>query len=237
MIKIYKVREERLGAGFSDIAHIIYLNLYKQLLIIKKVSGESLRFYHQNHFEYDAKKVASLLHECLLKVHQPIEYASVSSHFENANWCEQVTSYTTGHIDYLTERNLLSMENKNIILSFLKEHTKNLEEAHVCLLHGDLNDETVCYNSSTNEVELRKVENVMAGDIVYEYTRMWQYRDLDVFDTYLKLYCKDIEKEAVFPFYIVYFHLMTFVYEHMNDYNYTSTKNNLDQSILNLKKN
>lgn len=52
LIKIYKVREERLRAGFSDIAHIIYLNLYKQLLIIKKVSGESLRFYHQNHFGF-----------------------------------------------------------------------------------------------------------------------------------------------------------------------------------------
>ena len=103
------------------------------------------------------------------------------------------------------------------------------------LIHTDINDENVCYDISKNKLELRRYENVLVGDLVYEYTRMHEYIYIDAFKFYLNKYVKNLEKEPLFPFYQVYFNIMTLAYEHKNNYDYQKTKEKLVKLVRNLE--
>ena len=235
LINKYSIRKEKLDHYFSKLTNIIYLNKQKSILIIPYPTVPSLREYNQNSVNYDSERVANLLHQKLSEIHIPLDYQNVSSHFDSKNWLSQITNYTNRYLKYLLDNFLITKEAEDIILNFIKRHEDFFVNAQLYLIHTDINDENVCYDISKNKLELRRYENVLVGDLVYEYTRMHEYIYIDAFKVYLNKYVKNLEKEPLFPFYQVYFNIMTLAYEHKNSYDYQKTKEKLVKLIRNLE--
>ena len=147
----------------------------------------------------------------------------------------QITNYTNRYLSYLLDNFLITKEDEDRILNFIKRHEEFFVNAKVYLIHTDINDENVCYDISENKLELRRYENVLVGDLVYEYTRMYEYTYIDAFKLYLDKYVKNLEKEPLFPFYQSYFNIMTLAYEHKNNYDYQKTKDKLVKLVRNLE--
>lgn len=235
LINKYSIRKEKLDPYFSKLTNIIYLNKQKSILIIPYPTAPSLREYNQNNVNYDYERVVSLLHQKLSEIHVPLDYQNVSSHFDSKNWLSQITNYTNRYLKYLIENFLITKEDEDIILNFIKKHEEIFLNTSLYLIHTDINDENVCYDISKNKLELRRYENVLVGDLVYEYTRMHEYIYIDAFKFYLNKYVKNLEKEPLFPFYQVYFNIMTLAYEHKNNYDYQKTKEKLVKLVRNLE--
>lgn len=236
LINKYSIRKEKLDPYFSKLTNIIYLNKQKNILIIPYPTAPSLREYNQNNVNYDSERVANLLRQKLSEIHIPLDYQNVSSHFDSKNWLSQITNYTNRYLKYLKENFLITKEDEDIILNFIKKHEEIFLNTSLYLIHTDINDENICYDISKNKLELRRYENVLVGDLVYEYTRMHEYIYIDAFKFYLNKYVKNLEKEPLFPFYQVYFNIMTLAYEHKNNYDYQKTKEKLVKLVRNLEK-
>lgn len=235
LINKYSIRKEKLDPYFSKLTNIIYLNKQKNILIIPYPTAPSLREYSQKGISYDSERVANLLHQKLSEIHVPLDYQNVSSHFDSKNWLSQITNYTNRYLKYLIENFLITKEDEDIILNFIKKHEEIFLNTSLYLIHTDINDENVCYDISKNKLELRRYENVLVGDLVYEYTRMHEYIYIDAFKFYLNKYVKNLEKEPLFPFYQVYFNIMTLAYEHKNNYDYQKAKEKLVKLVRNLE--
>ena len=84
-----------------------------------------------------------------------------------------------GYLDFVLEQKEIAKEDYGFILALLERNKEYFNNVSLSYLHGDVNEDNVCFIKEKKEVYLIDYDDFLVGDIVYEYARMFQYMDIE----------------------------------------------------------
>lgn len=238
-IKKYKIRLNKLGNYYKEIIGFKYINEDSNVILLDYYgNGKGLALSKCILNKEEDELIANQLKELLDNIHKnKSSFINFSTRFENNNWYEFIVSYMKLYADYALDQKDLKEEDYNFIFQLLEQNKTYFETVPLNYLHGDINEDNVCFNKENNEVYLIDYDDFLIGDILYDYARMFQCGDIPSFQIIKNRYYKDIDNNVIFWIYILRNWLLVYYFEKNNNLEWRSSSAMYHNVLEKLKNN
>lgn len=237
IIKKYQIRFDKLGDYFKCLVGLKYLSDDKKIMLLDYYGngeGKALSLYKSEEMdnEYIAKKIKQLLDT----IHEnKSDFINVSTKFNCQNWYEFIYFYMKAYLNFVLEKNDISKEDYNFVLELVNTNKNYFNTIPLSYLHGDINEDNICYNKKTKEIYLIDFDDFLVGDVLYEYARMFQYTYIEAFKIIKEKYYPTIETNSIFWLYTFRNQIMEYCFKKANNLDSTSSLNSFNKTLVFLK--
>ena len=235
-VQKYEIRIEKLGQEFTKRIGLQYISDDHQILVLTYYGqGEGVIFSKLE--TKNEEEIAIVLKKEIDKIHEIRRpFVNVSTRFDCKNWYEFIRNYTETYVDYAVLQKDIKKEEATYILREIDKRKEDLLSRPMCMLHGDINEDNVCFLERKKEVYLIDFDDFLIGDILYEYARMFQYLHIKPFQILKEKYYKDIEKNPLFLIYTLRNQLLGYCFEKRNQMDFTYSLASFYKTLEQLKK-
>lgn len=237
-INKYQIRFAKFGDFFKNLVGLKYLSEDGKIILLdyyENGEGKTLSAYQTE--EIDNNSIAEEIKKTLDSIHEhKSEFLNVSTRFDCQNWYEFIYSYMKGYLDFVLEQKEIAKEDYGFILALLERNKEYFNNVSLSYLHGDVNEENVCFIKEKKEVYLIDYDDFLVGDIVYEYARMFQYLHIKAFKILKEKYYPTIEENIIFWIYIFRNQIMGYCFEKANNIDTKNSLNEFNKTLIRLKK-
>lgn len=237
-IQKYKIRFNKLGNYYETIAGLKYFDEDNNILLLDYYgNGKGIPLSECILSKEDNELVATQLKEILDNIHKNRNsFVNLSIHFENNNWYEFIESYMRLYAGYALKQKDLTEEDYNFIFHTLKQNKAYFENVSLSYLHGDLNEDNICFNKESREVYLIDYDDFLIGDILYDYARMFQYQNISAFQIIKNKYYKNIDNNVIFLIYTLRNWLLLYCFKKNNNFEWKNSSVMYHNILEKLKK-
>lgn len=236
-IQKYKIRFQKLGKYFEQLVGLQYMDEENNFLLLDYYgNGEGTVLSQCKLNQEENEFIADKLKKILDSIHQhKSPFINLSTRFNNTSWYEFIISYMKLYADYALKQNDLTKEDYAFIFQIIEKNKIYLDTVSLHYLHGDINEDNVCFNSTKKELYLIDYDDFLVGDTLYEYARMFQYKEISAFQILKDKYYKDIENNEIFLIYTLRNWLLSYCFEHVNQLKCENSSNHYHQVLNKLK--
>lgn len=238
IIQKYQIRFDKFGDFFKNLVGLKYLSDDKKIMLLNYYgNGEGNAISSFNQGEIDSEYIAKKIKVLLDSIHKrKSEFLNVTTKFDCKNWYEFIRFYMKAYLDFALEKGDISKEDYNFILQLVDSNKDYFNTVPLCYLHGDVNEDNICFNNEKRDVYLIDFDDFLVGDILYEYARMFQYLHIKSFKIIKEKYFPTIDNNIIFCLYTFRNQIMEYCFGKINNIDISKSLNAFQDTLIQLKK-
>lgn len=236
-IQKYQIRFHNLDEFYKALVGLEYINPENNILLLTYYGiGDGIPLANCHLKKEDNELIAKELKELLDTIHKHTSpFINLSTRFENKSWYEFIYSYMQLYANYALEHNDLSQEDYDFIFQIIEKNKNYFDTVSLNFLHGDINEDNVCFNKKTKESYLIDYDDFLVGDTLYEYARMFQY-EISAFQIIKEKYYSNVEENTIFLIYLLRNYLLEYCFEKENGFAWENSSKKYHHILEKLKR-
>lgn len=155
--------------------------------------GKSIYDIERENIEVNVKTACQKLDETIKELHK---FKIPSAELQKVNWYKSIYQEFYRHLKRLKKLNFITDEQARIVMNFLKQNQKYLQNVKLSYIHGDLTAKNTCINLETNELYFIDFDMFQVGDPFIDYSKiLWSKKTSKIFQEYSKEYLKQYNED------------------------------------------
>lgn len=163
------------------------------------------------------------------------KFVCLSTHFKGENWYDFIHFYMNLYAQIVLEQKDISKEEYNFIFNILEKNKNYFLSISLNYLHGDVNEDNICYDAKRKKVYLIDYDDCLIGDTLYDYARLFQYTHIPSIKIIKEKYFKNIEKNEIFLIYYLRNIMLDYCFRKVNKMDATSLVNSIHRVLEKIK--